>query len=98
MPTFERSRRFLREYLALPREQREAFKRVLLVFIVALREKPPAFPPSLRVKRVQSHAGVYELTFGDGGRATFAYGDEVDPGEPHVIWRRIGDHSIFDSP
>jgi hypothetical protein len=96
VPTFERSRRLLREYLALPREQREAFKRVLLVCIVALREKPPAFPPSLRFKRVQGHAGVYELTF--GGRATFAYGDEVDPGEPHVIWRRIGDHSIFDAP
>jgi hypothetical protein len=50
------------------------------------------------VKGVQGHPGVYELSFGDGGRATFAYGDEVEPGEAHVIWRRIGDHSIFADP
>jgi hypothetical protein len=50
------------------------------------------------VKGVQGHSGVYELSFGDGGRATFAYGDEVVPGEPHVIWRRIGDHAIFREP
>lgn len=59
MPTFQRSRRFLREYLALPHEQREAFKRALLVFIAALREKPPTFPPRLRVKGVKGHRGVY---------------------------------------
>jgi hypothetical protein len=98
VPTFQRSRRFLREYLALPREQREAFKRALLVFIAALREKPPAFPRPLRVKGVKGHPGVYELTFGDGGRATLEYGDEVEPGEVHVLWRRIGDHSIFAEP
>jgi hypothetical protein len=26
------------------------------------------------------------------------YGDEVRPGEAPVIWRRIGDHSIFADP
>jgi hypothetical protein len=26
------------------------------------------------------------------------YGDEVRPGDAHVIWRRIGDHSIFADP
>jgi len=98
MPTFERSRRFVREYLALSREQRTAFKRALMVLIVALREKPAAFSPSLRVKGVQGHPGVYELSFGNGGRATFEYGDELRPGEAHVIWRRIGDHSIFADP
>ena len=79
-------------------ELRRAFLRALPIFIAALREKPPAFPPSLRVKGVQGHPGVYELSFGDGGRATFAYGDEVVAGEPHVIWRRIGDHCIFAEP
>jgi hypothetical protein len=32
------------------------------------------------------------------GRATFEYGDEVRPGEPHVIWRRVGTHDIFGDP
>ena len=50
------------------------------------------------MKGVQGCAGVYEMSFGDGGRATFEYGDEVSPGEPHVIWRRVGDHSIFRDP
>ncbi|MDQ3647584.1 MAG: hypothetical protein M3433_03180 [Actinomycetota bacterium] len=98
MPTFERTRRFRREYLALSREQREAFKRALGVFIGATRSHPPAFPRSLRVKGVQGHPGVYEMSFGDGGRATFEYGEELRPGEAHVVWRRIGDHSIFRSP
>jgi hypothetical protein len=98
VPTFERTRRFRREYLALPREQREAFKRALRAFIEALRKKPPEFPGPLRVKGVQGHPGVFEVSFGDGGRATFEYGDEVVAGEAHVIWRRIGDHSIFADP
>lgn len=32
------------------------------------------------------------------GRATFHYGDEVKAGEPHIVWRRIGDHSILNEP
>lgn len=32
------------------------------------------------------------------GRATFMYGPEQIPGEPHIIWRRIGGHDIFDHP
>lgn len=55
-------------------------------------------PAGLRVKAVQGRSGVWELTFAPDGRATFAYGDELRPGDPHVIWRRIGNHSIFDDP
>jgi len=32
------------------------------------------------------------------GRATFEYGDEQLPGEPHVYWRRVGSHSILSDP
>jgi hypothetical protein len=64
-------------------------------FIAALREAPPAFPPALSVKRVQGMSGVWEITFAPDGRATFAYGDEVIPGQPHVIWRRIGTHDVL---
>lgn len=54
--------------------------------------------PSLRVKRIQGAAGVWELTFAPDGRATFNYGPEVIEGEPHVQWRRIGTHDIFNRP
>jgi hypothetical protein len=30
--------------------------------------------------------------------ATFEYGDEIQLGEPHIIWRRIGTHSVFRQP
>jgi hypothetical protein len=35
---------------------------------------------------------------GGDGRATFEYGDEIQPGEAHIIWRRIGTHSVFRQP
>ena len=66
--------------------------------MAGLRESPPRFDPALRVKRVHGHEGVWELAWAPNGRATFAYGTEVWPGEPHIIWRRIGDHSILADP
>ncbi|WP_446040781.1 hypothetical protein [Streptomyces sp. SID1121] len=47
-------------------------------------------------------AGIYELTWsmgtGPAGRATWQYGAEIHPGNPHVIWRRIGTHDILTGP
>lgn len=56
------------------------------------------FRPSLRVKGVQGYPSVFEMTWAPNGRATFQYGAEVQTGEAHVIWRRIGDHSILSNP
>lgn len=98
MPTFERGPRFDREFRRLSRELQRAFLAALPSFIEALRAKPPTFPPGLRVKRVEGASGVWEMSFAPDGRATFAYGREVARGEPHVVWRRIGDHSILKNP
>jgi hypothetical protein len=38
------------------------------------------------------------MTWAADGRATFEYGQEVRPGEAHIIWRRIGTHDIFRRP
>jgi hypothetical protein len=38
------------------------------------------------------------MTFAPSGRASWQYGLEIRPGEPHVIWRRIGTHEIFRNP
>lgn len=59
--------------------------------------RPPRYEPALRVKRVRSSRDVWELTFAPDGRATFRYGEEV-VGEPHIVWLRVGDHSILDAP
>jgi hypothetical protein len=54
--------------------------------------------PTLRVKRVITHPGVWELSWAPDGRATFTYGEEQIPGHPHIVWRRIGTHDIFRNP
>jgi hypothetical protein len=71
---------------------------MLPIFIAALRERPPAFPPALRVKRVQGATGIWEITFAPDGRATFEYSNEVIVGEAHVIWRRVGGHGVLAEP
>lgn len=56
------------------------------------------FRKGLRIKGLEGAAGVFELTWAPDGRATFEYGAEVVAGEQHVIWRRVGTHSIFSRP
>jgi hypothetical protein len=56
------------------------------------------FRAGLRVKGVQSTAGVFETTWAPDGRAPFEYGPQKRPGHRHVIWRRIGTQAIFDEP
>jgi hypothetical protein len=98
VPTFERLPRFDREFRRLPRELQRAFLVMLPVFIAALRAQPPLFPPTLRVKRVQGTAGIWEITFAPDGRATFEYGQELIAGEAHIIWRRVGGHGVLAEP
>ena len=96
MPTNELRPEFLRDYAQLTPEQQLAFRAMVAKFVVDLRTG--TFRAGLRIKGVQGHAGVYEVTWAPDGRATFEYGDPVQPGERHVIWRRIGSHDIFDEP
>jgi hypothetical protein len=98
LPTYEYPEAFLREFRRLSPEQRERFLAAVAKFVDALREQPARLPPGLRVKAVQGSPGVWELTFAPDGRATFTYGAERKAGEPHVVWRRIGNHSIFANP
>jgi hypothetical protein len=94
VPTFEVLPRFLRDHEALTKRDTEAFERSVELFGAGLRAG--TFDPRLRVKRVQSTADVWEMSWAPDGRATFRYGEEVFPGEPHSVWRRVGHHSILD--
>jgi hypothetical protein len=82
----------------MSREQRQRFNAARVLFVNALRADPSALPAGLRVKRVQGHDGIWEMSWAPDGRATFEYGPEQIPGQSHVRWRRIGDHSIFSDP
>lgn len=97
MPTYEWLSRFAGDYADLGPEQRAAFKAAVAKFVQDLK-RGRGFRPGLRVKGVQGSPGIFELTWAQDGRATFEYGPSRVEGQPHVIWRRIGTHSIFDRP
>lgn len=96
MPTHEEAAGFLRDYRRLDADSRRLVQLAIAAFVADLRVG--TFRPSLRVKRVQSWPGVWELSWATDGRATFSYGPEVLPGEAHIIWRRVGSHDLFQSP
>jgi hypothetical protein len=97
VPTYDRTDSFKRDLKGLSNEEREAVQRALERFIEDLRAGQ-GFRKGLRVKGVQGASGVFEMTWADDGRATFEYGSEIIEGEPHIVWRRIGGHEIFNSP
>lgn len=99
MPTFETLPCFGRDWKNLTSQKQALFRKVVLeAFVPDLTAPDRPFRPGLRVKGVATHPGVFEMTWDNDGRATFSYGEEHVPGQPHVIWRRIGTHAIFTPP
>lgn len=103
MPTYDRSDVFKRDYKRLTAEERARFSTVVRNFIEDLtlieEGKAKGFRPGLRVKSMQGHPGIWELTweFVDG-RATFTYGATVKGNKIHIEWRRCGSHDIYKNP
>jgi len=97
LPTFSWLARFGPEFRALAPEQQAAFLAAVAHLVEDLR-RGRGFRPGLRVKGVRGLPAVFEMTWAPDGRATFQYGEPVRPGEPHIIWRRIGSHAIFSRP
>ena len=97
MPTRDVLASFWRDWDNLTPEEQRQFFAALEKFIADL-EAGKGFRKGLRVKGVQGAAGVFEMTWADDGRATFEYGRAVKEDEPHIIWRRVGGHEIFNTP
>ena len=97
MPTFAWLARFGTDFDGLTPSQQTAFLLAVTQFVDDLRAGQ-RFRNGLRVKGIKGATGIFELTWADDGRATFEYGEPVIPGEPHIIWRRVGTHAIFDRP
>jgi hypothetical protein len=94
VPTFAWLARFGAEFDRLTPAQQAAF----LAAVAQLVEDLSAggqFRRGLLVKGVQAAPGVFEMTWAPDGRATFEYADGIQPGQAHVIGRRIGTHDIF---
>jgi hypothetical protein len=97
LPSFAWLARFGADFDALSQAQQAAFLVAVAQFVEDLRGGA-GFRNGLRVKGVRGASGVFELTWADDGRATFEYGDSAVEGEPHIVWRRVGSHAIFDRP
>jgi mRNA-degrading endonuclease YafQ of YafQ-DinJ toxin-antitoxin module len=96
MPTWRLLVGFRQDLKNLTPQQKAAFQKAVARFVADLRAGK--FRKGLRVKKMSGHADVWEMTWAPDGRATFQYGEEIRPGEQHIIWRRIGSHDIFDRP
>jgi hypothetical protein len=97
LPTYAWLARFASDFDLLTRDQKVAFLTAITHFVDDMRSGD-GFRKGLRVKGVKGAEGIFEMTWADDGRATFQYGDPVMPGEPHVVWRRIGTHQILSRP
>lgn len=101
---FERTPRFDSDYVNLPREHQQLFRASVPDFhataeeYVASSGRAP-WPKSLRVRRMAGAPGIWEMAWSfssPDGRATFEFVDR--DGDIRVLWRRIGDHSIYKRP
>jgi hypothetical protein len=97
LPTFAWLARFGTDFDALAPSQQAAFLAAVGQFVADL-WSGSGFRNGLRVKGVKGAAGIFEMTWADHGRATFEYGAAIVAGEPHIVWRRVGTHTIFDHP
>jgi hypothetical protein len=97
MPTHEEDPRFWRDWALLPPDQRRQFAKAVRKMVQDLKVGQ-GFRKGLRIKGVQGSPGVFELTWADDGRATFSLGASIQPGDPHIVWRRIGSHDILNNP
>jgi hypothetical protein len=101
---YRRAASFDCDFSRLVDDHRRIFLRVLrehflsAVAAGAFTGSPP-WPPRLRIHRLTDSA-IYSLTWNfssPDGRATFHVEHTVDD-EPLLVWRRIGDHSIYQRP
>lgn len=95
MPSYERTRRFERDWKALDPSDRDRFRIVFTRFDADL--AAGRFRRGLRVKGIQGTDSIFEMTWAPDGRATFGYGVPAGDGA-HVTWRRIGRHDIIRRP
>jgi hypothetical protein len=97
VPTYTWLARFRADFERLTPAQQAAFLGAVTQFVADLRAGRQ-FRKGLRVKGIQGATGLFEMTWADDGRATFEYGTAIVEGQPHVVWRRVGTHSILKQP
>ena len=101
---FQTTETFVRDFKRLNDSERARFRAVAKdAFSPAcdawLEDPNRSWPAALRVHRMKKIDRVWEMTWsfaGPDGRATFEF--VRSGGDVAVRWRRIGSHSIYESP
>jgi hypothetical protein len=98
MPTFDIEEGFRQEYLRLQIQKRAAFLNArddFFAWRVAKEHQPNLAPPAhLRLHFIDSK-NAWSITFVGDLRALWRYGQEIRPGEPHIVWLSIGSHDVY---
>lgn len=89
--------RFLVDLERLGPEQRRLFKRAVRKFVDDLKAHRPPHR-SLGIKGLHGYEGVFEFRFAGDGRALFMYGASPHSGDVHILWLRVGTHTIYTNP
>lgn len=97
MPTYQLLPRFLKDFAQLSKPEQGRFREAVKKFVEDL-ERNQGFRPGLRVRGVEGAEGIFEMTWAPDGRATFHYGNAVEEGHAHVVWRRVGTHAVLRNP
>jgi hypothetical protein len=95
-PTFDRLAQFKRDYARLAPQHRELFRAAIEKFVSPLSPRAPGGAIGPLVRELEEHPGFFELQFDTGARAVYTFGRAVRPGQPHVIWCRIGTDDDLD--
>jgi len=97
-PRYRETWEFRRDWEDLEFDDQEAFWHAIRTFLRGLRQGD-RFPERLRIHELHApHGGIWSLTWGPDGRATFTFDTEARGDDAEVTWRRIGAHDIYESP
>jgi hypothetical protein len=94
---------FDRDWKRLREEHKRIFRDAMPDFSKACdahaADRATVWPANLRVSQMTGTKSIWEMTWsfaGPGGRATFEFVRDGD--DLLCLWRRIGDHSIYNRP
>ena len=97
MPTHDKEDTFWADWKQLTPEQRRYFQ-IKVTELTRKIKQGIITPTELGLKKYRGQAGIWEFRFGGNSRALLRLGNEVELGELHIIWLRIGTHTIYNNP
>ena len=93
---FQATEPFWKAYAQLPIQVKQRARQAFLLFQAGA-QRPP-FHPSLRIRKMQGHPGIWEGHVTREFVFTFHIEQDPDIGETVYVFRNIGTHEIYRKP